>query len=75
MLTAAQVRQEGLSDVELTLVTPESEPLEIFGRRASEAIGALLGDAGLELRTGSHPRRFADGLLSLDKGERSPASG
>jgi sulfide:quinone oxidoreductase len=69
LLTAAQVRDQGLSDVELTLVTPEARPLEIFGRRASEAVGQLLDDAGVKLRVGSHPRRFENGLLSVDGGE------
>jgi sulfide:quinone oxidoreductase len=69
LLTAAQVRDHRLSDVELTLVTPEAKPLEIFGRRASEAVGQLLDDAGITLRLSSRPRRFENGLLNVDEGE------
>lgn len=69
LLTAARVRHDRLADVELTLVTPETRPLEIFGKRASEAVGELLGDAGILLRAGSRPRRFENGLLSIDEGE------
>jgi sulfide:quinone oxidoreductase len=69
LLTAARVRRDGLSGVELILVTPEARPLEIFGKRAGEAVGELLDDAGIELRLASPPKRFDNGLLSIAKGE------
>jgi sulfide:quinone oxidoreductase len=39
-------------DVELSLVTPEREPLEIFGSPASEVVRQLLADANVQVVTG-----------------------
>ena len=69
LLTARQVHDDHLSGVELTLVTPEARPLEIFGERASESVAELLADAGIALRTNCRPRRFEDGHLSVEHGE------
>jgi sulfide:quinone oxidoreductase len=49
--------------VRLTVVTPEDAPLQVFGRRASELVAALLCERGVEVRTGTHPVRFGDGRL------------
>jgi sulfide:quinone oxidoreductase len=57
------------SDVELTIVTPEDSPLEIFGHRASELVGALLHERGIEVRTGTHPVRFENGRLLIVPGD------
>ena len=38
--------------VQVALVTPEDEPLFLFGREASEAIRALLDEHGVALHTG-----------------------
>lgn len=69
MLTAADARDHGLGGVEITLVTPEAAPMEIFGRRASDAIAELLDDAGVALRLRSRPRSFEDDRLRVDGGE------
>lgn len=61
LLTAAHVG----SDVEVSVVTPEHEPLQLFGQPASDAVRALLAARGVELRTGSYPAAFVDGELSL----------
>jgi sulfide:quinone oxidoreductase len=41
--------------VELTVVTPEPEPLWLFGGQATAAVSKLLADAGVGLRTGCYP--------------------
>jgi sulfide:quinone oxidoreductase len=67
-LLAGSRRSEQASqakDTTLTIVTPEEEPLGIFGREASDAVGALLEERGIELITDAHPERFVDGVLSV----------
>ena len=56
LLTAAHLRERGVKDVDLTLVTPEAEPLQLFGPPASEAVHALLDERGVRLRPG-HTQR------------------
>lgn len=69
LLSSARVHEQGLTDVELTLVTPEVRPMEIFGRRASDAVRELLDQAGIAVRLNSRPIRFQDGRLVVDGGE------
>lgn len=69
LLTSAHVHEHGLTDVKLTLVTPEAHPMTIFGRRASAAVGDLLDQAGIAVRLKSRPIRFEDGRLIVDGGE------
>ena len=52
LMTAAHVAERGLRKFELSLVTPEQAPLELFGSPASAAVRALLEERGIEL-----PRR------------------
>lgn len=63
LLTADRVA--GDSDAELTLVTPEEQPLGVFGTEASEAIQALLAERGVVVRAGVHPQSFADSRLQI----------
>jgi sulfide:quinone oxidoreductase len=65
LLTAARVREVELTGVELTLVTPESRPLEIFGPRAGEVIARMLDQGGIALRLAARPLEFADGALRM----------
>jgi sulfide:quinone oxidoreductase len=66
LLTAAHVRVRGVADgIELTLVTPESAPLQLFGSPASEAACAVLEESGVEIRVGAYAGKFADGQLEL----------
>lgn len=69
LLSSAHVREHDLGDVELTLVTPEARPMEIFGPAASDVVGDLLDRAGIELRLSAKPSRFEDGRLEVDGGE------
>jgi sulfide:quinone oxidoreductase len=65
LLTA---RQAG-GRVEVAVVTPEFEPLQLFGEPASDAVRELLLAQGVELRTGSYAEVFVDGELRLLPGE------
>jgi sulfide:quinone oxidoreductase len=62
LMTAARVADE---DVEVVLVTPEREPLALFGPAATEAIEALLAEAGIELHAGVYADGFAGGAVVL----------
>jgi sulfide:quinone oxidoreductase len=69
LLTAASLESRGISSVRLSVVTPEPEPLAIFGEKASAAVAALLERAGIELMGGTRPERVVDGKLKTDLGE------
>jgi sulfide:quinone oxidoreductase len=68
LMTAKRVRDLGLRKVELSLVTPEAEPLELFGQRASAAVRDLLVERGVSLHTGQTPGELSDGELSFVPG-------
>jgi sulfide:quinone oxidoreductase len=52
--TAEHLASREVHGVQLTLVTPEDAPLQLFGRTASQAVSALLGDAGVGIVTGAY---------------------
>ncbi len=54
LLTAADCAIHDRTDVQLTLITPEDQPLEIFGRAASTAVRDLLRANHVRLLTGSY---------------------
>lgn len=70
LLTRAYVREIGLKNVELTLVTSEPRPLGLFGDGASNAVGRLLASADIEIRQNTTPVRFKDGGLEVTRGPR-----
>ncbi|HEX5618618.1 MAG TPA: FAD-dependent oxidoreductase [Solirubrobacteraceae bacterium] len=71
LLTAADCASHGRSaEVELTLITPEQEPLGIFGRRASAAIRSLLDEAGVTLHTSTFAEPASHGRLNVNPGNR-----
>jgi sulfide:quinone oxidoreductase len=59
--------------LELTVVTPETRPLEVFGGPAGAEVAAVLAQAGVAFRGGVAPRDVVDGALDLGGGERLPA--
>lgn len=63
LLADAELKGRGLGHVELTIVTPEDSPLQVFGRRASEIAAALLAERRIEVVTRTHPVRFERGRL------------
>jgi sulfide:quinone oxidoreductase len=59
-------------DVAIWLVTPEREPLQLFGGPASTAVRELLAARGVRLRTDAYAERFVDGRLELVPDEPLP---
>jgi sulfide:quinone oxidoreductase len=72
LITAARLLAGG-NATKVKLVTPEAAPLEIFGRRASEAVAELLASRGVGVRTSTHPVEFAHSSLAVVPNGRVPA--
>ena len=70
LLTAADCAAHGRSGVELSLVTPEQEPLGIFGSPASAAIRGLLQEHRVALHTSSYGVPGHPGWLDVSPGDR-----
>lgn len=68
LLAATELKRAGITGTQLTIVTPEDGPLQIFGRRASEQVSQLLADHGIEVLTRTHPVKYEGGLLSIVPG-------
>ena len=69
LLTASSLVDHGTSGVEVTLVTPEEEPLGVFGREASDAVGELLEARGIAVHLRTTPASFEDGVLHAAPGD------
>jgi sulfide:quinone oxidoreductase len=69
LMTARQAWSMGLERVRFTLITPEDQPLALFGPAASEAIGELLEAQGIEF-IGSTYSSVGHGHVLLDPGGR-----
>jgi sulfide:quinone oxidoreductase len=69
--TAAHCAAHRLDRVELTLVTPEEEPLALFGHNVSREVRRLLRDSGVTLYTGSYGVLNDVGQLDISPGESS----
>ena len=52
LMTAGEAHAMG-QEVKVTVVTPEREPLTLFGEQASHAVGEELSRAGVDLITGA----------------------
>jgi sulfide:quinone oxidoreductase len=65
LLTATHVAAREIPGVELVLVTPEDEPLQLFGRAGSEAVADLLDERGVAVHAGAYPAEVLDGELRL----------
>ena len=59
LMAAGRAREMGATP-ELTLITPEEQPLGVFGAEASADVGRLLEAAGVQLRTSAYAE-VADG--------------
>jgi sulfide:quinone oxidoreductase len=73
LLTAWRLEGEGEKGVTLTFVTPEQEPLELFGAGPSARVRALLEGRGIELLTRACPVKADGARLSLADGSSLPA--
>jgi sulfide:quinone oxidoreductase len=69
LMTAKRVGDLGLRKVELSFVTPEAEPLEMFGQQASATVREMLEQRGVRLCTGQTPVELGDGELRLVPGD------
>ena len=73
LMTAAQLRQHGPLRGRVQLVTPEAEPLALFGPEASRAVEPILRARGIVLRTMCRPTAVARRSLRLAGGGSVPA--
>ncbi len=73
LLTAGWLAARGRDDVSLALVTPEVEPLHLFGDEASAAVRALLEKRGIVVHTQAYPAEAREGELLLVGGDVLPA--
>jgi sulfide:quinone oxidoreductase len=64
LLIADRLAREELA-AEITFVTPEEQPLAVFGSEASESVQDLFSECGIELRTQTHPVSFEGQTLAL----------
>jgi sulfide:quinone oxidoreductase len=71
VMAAMAVRQ--IPDATVTLVTPEREPLWIFGQDAGAAMRELLADRDIMLRTETRAAHVTDDVLWLESGNASIA--
>jgi sulfide:quinone oxidoreductase len=65
LLTASELAARAVDDRELMVVTPEADPLEIFGARASRAVAALLAVKGIAFHGASYPAAVERHALRL----------
>jgi sulfide:quinone oxidoreductase len=56
-------------DLELTLITPEDEPLGLFGREAADSVAGSLADARITVVPGASVREVVNGEVVADSGE------
>ena len=68
LLGAAELRDRGVTEPSILVVTGEQEPLEVFGPAASEAVRRELAEAGIELITRAAAIAAHEGTLRLDNG-------
>jgi sulfide:quinone oxidoreductase len=72
LLTAAHVAAAELADVELSVVSPEPGPLDLFGSRASAAVAELLAKAGVAFAGNRTPIGFDGDQLDASRGSSVP---
>lgn len=72
LLTTHELREHG-SAASVRIVTPEEQPLGLFGPTAAAAITPTLDTLGIELVVGRQARELVAGGLRLDGGEIVPA--
>jgi sulfide:quinone oxidoreductase len=65
LMTATWLSAKGIAGVEVSLVTPEAEPLQLFGKEASHAVRTLLDERGIAVHSRAHPAEAREGELLL----------
>jgi sulfide:quinone oxidoreductase len=69
LLAEAEMRKANVDAPQLTIVTPEEAPLQVFGNEVSAKLSQLLSDRGIAVRTGAHVSKFEQGHLSITPGD------
>jgi sulfide:quinone oxidoreductase len=69
IMARTELDMQGGRHVAVTVVTPEPEPLAIFGDEAGSALTDLLAQRRIGLRTGARPEHVTGDVLWLDSGE------
>jgi sulfide:quinone oxidoreductase len=73
LLSAVHLADAGASSVQLSVVTNEERPLQLFGTAASDAVAELLELHGVVLRTDTTPVALEGRSLRVLPDERIPA--
>src|SRR5215212_5703947 len=68
LMTGAHAVDRGLRKYELSLVTPEEDPLQLFGPAASSTVRALLEERRIDFHGGRYPSDAHDGQLVVVPG-------
>jgi sulfide:quinone oxidoreductase len=68
LLTASWVAERHLTEIELTIITPEEHPLISFGPTASRALRDVLADRGIRLHVDATAESVVAGALRLASG-------
>lgn len=68
--TGSYLSDHGTRGVEIVIVTPEEQPLGVFGREASSALAELLELRELDVESGTAAIAWRDGVLEV-AGDRS----
>ena len=63
LMTAAYVQEHQIEHAEITLVTPEDQPLGLFGDDAADAVRELLDERRIAVRAGTHAAEIVAGEL------------
>jgi len=70
LMTAWDAHGMGIDDMRITIYTPESAPLQIFGVAASRALRGDLDELGIEVRTDAYVTERPEGGLVIEPGAR-----
>ena len=68
LLTATHLEDAGRHEVEILVVTPEDEPLAIFGTTVSAEVAGLLAGRGIGLHAGTYPVAWDGERLEVKPG-------
>jgi sulfide:quinone oxidoreductase len=70
LLASSRLREgDATRETRLMIVTPEEDPLRIFGKEVSGQIKQLLADREIELVPSTHPKKFEAKHLTVAPGE------
>jgi sulfide:quinone oxidoreductase len=70
LMTAWDAYGMGIDDMQISIYTPESAPLDIFGAAATRSLREDLVEAGIHFETGSLVTAARDGHLVIEPGGR-----